>query len=74
MRGWIREFGMAARAPGAFARLLAHPSFRWGFLLFAIVVGCAVFAYWLAPHDPFRNNFRDPQRRGIDEFAPGSNY
>jgi peptide/nickel transport system permease protein len=48
----------ARQAPGALARLLAHPSFRWGLLLFALVVGCAVFADWLAPFDPLRNNFR----------------
>lgn len=63
---------MAARAPGAFARLLAHPSFRWGFLLFAIVVGCAVFAYWLAPHDPFRNNFRTRFRAPDETFWLGT--
>ena len=46
------------KPPGALARLLAHPSFRWGFLLFALVVLSAVFAAWLAPFDPMRNNFR----------------
>ncbi|MGG5891041.1 ABC transporter permease [Falsiroseomonas sp. HC035] len=46
------------KPPGALARLLAHPSFRWGFLLFALVVISAVFASWLAPFDPMRNNFR----------------
>lgn len=46
------------KPPGALARLLAHPSFRWGFLLFALVVLSAVFATWLAPFDPMRNNFR----------------
>ncbi|MGK7870286.1 ABC transporter permease [Falsiroseomonas sp. E2-1-a20] len=46
------------KPPGALARLLAHPSFRWGFLLFALVVLSAVFASWLAPFDPMRNNFR----------------
>ena len=46
------------RAPGALARLLAHPSFRWGLLLFALVVACAALADWLAPFDPLRNNFR----------------
>ncbi len=46
------------KPPGAFARLLAHPSFRWGFVLFGLVVASAVFAAWLAPYDPMRNNFR----------------
>jgi peptide/nickel transport system permease protein len=46
------------KPPGALARLLAHPSFRWGFLLFALVVLSAIFASWLAPFDPMRNNFR----------------
>ncbi len=46
------------KPPGAFARLLAHPSFRWGLVLFGLVVASAVFAAWLAPYDPMRNNFR----------------
>ena len=63
---------MAVKAPGAFARLLAHPSFRWGFLLFATVVACAVFAHWLAPHDPFRNNFRTRFRAPDETFWLGT--
>jgi peptide/nickel transport system permease protein len=47
-----------ARPAGAAARLLAHPSFRWGLALFALVALCGVFAAWLAPFDPLRNNFR----------------
>jgi peptide/nickel transport system permease protein len=46
------------RPPGALARLLAHPSFRWGLLLFGAVAVCGLLAAWLAPHDPLRNNFR----------------
>ncbi len=47
-----------ARPPGALARLLAHPSFRWGVLLFGAVAVCGLLAAWLAPFDPLRNNFR----------------
>jgi peptide/nickel transport system permease protein len=47
-----------AKPPGALGRLLAHPSFRWGLLLFGAVALCGLFAAWLAPHDPLRNNFR----------------
>ncbi|PWS38164.1 peptide ABC transporter permease [Falsiroseomonas bella] len=46
------------KAPGALARLLAHPSFRWGLLLFGAVAVCGLLADWLAPYDPLRNNFR----------------
>ena len=47
-----------AKPPGALARLLAHPSFRWGLLLFGVVAVCGLLADWLAPFDPLRNNFR----------------
>jgi peptide/nickel transport system permease protein len=47
-----------ASPPGALARLLAHPSFRWGLLLFGAVALCGLLADWLAPFDPLRNNFR----------------
>jgi len=47
-----------AKPPGALARLLAHPSFRWGLLLFGLVAVCGLLAHWLAPFDPIRNNFR----------------
>jgi len=47
-----------AKPPGALARLLAHPSFRWGLLLFGVVAICGLLAGWLAPFDPLRNNFR----------------
>lgn len=63
---------MAARAPGALSRLVAHPSFRWGALLFGIIVLCAVFAWWLAPHDPFRNNFRTRFRAPDETFWLGT--
>ncbi len=46
------------RPPGALARLLAHPSFRWGLLLFGAVALCGALAAWLSPFDPLRNNFR----------------
>ncbi len=60
------------KAPGAFARLVAHPSFRWGLLLFGLVVFCAVFAWWLAPHDPLRNNFRTRFRAPDETFWLGT--
>jgi peptide/nickel transport system permease protein len=46
------------KPPGAVARLLAHPSFRWGLVLFGLVVLAGVLAAWIAPFDPLRNNFR----------------
>jgi peptide/nickel transport system permease protein len=49
---------VAAVAPSAGSRLWAHQSFRLGLLLFGGVLFCAVFADWLAPYDPVRNNFR----------------
>jgi peptide/nickel transport system permease protein len=60
------------RPPGAFARLLAHPSFRWGILLFGVVVLCAVFAHWIAPFDPLRNNFRTRFQPPGDTFWLGT--
>ncbi len=50
------------RPPGAIARLFAHPSFRWGLLLFGAVAVCGLLAAWLAPFDPVRNNFRTRMR------------
>jgi len=49
---------MARAEPGALARLLAHPSFRWGAVLFGAVALCGLLAAWIAPFDPLRNNFR----------------
>lgn len=46
------------KPPGALSRLFAHPSFRWGLLLFGLVALCGILAAWLAPFDPLRNNFR----------------
>jgi len=46
------------KPPGALSRLFAHPSFRWGLLLFGVVALCGLLAAWLAPFDPLRNNFR----------------
>jgi peptide/nickel transport system permease protein len=46
------------KPPGAVARLLAHPSFRWGLVLFGLVVLAGLLAAWIAPFDPLRNNFR----------------
>jgi len=46
------------KPPGAVARLLAHPSFRLGLLLFGVIALAGLLATWLAPHDPLRNNFR----------------
>lgn len=63
---------MAAEAPGAVSRLFAHPSFRWGLLLFGAVVLCGVFAWWIAPHDPFRNNFRTRFRAPDETFWLGT--
>lgn len=49
---------VARRVPGTWSRLLAHPSFRWGLMLFALVALCGLLAAWIAPYDPLRNNFR----------------
>jgi peptide/nickel transport system permease protein len=48
----------AKRVLGTWSRLLAHPSFRWGLFLFALVALCGLLAAWVAPYDPLRNNFR----------------
>jgi peptide/nickel transport system permease protein len=44
--------------PSALRRLWAHPSFRLGLLLVGTILLAGLFADWLAPHDPLRNNFR----------------
>ena len=54
----VAEAVAVAAAPSAASRLWAHRSFRLGLLLFGLVLACAVFADWLAPYDPVRNNFR----------------
>lgn len=62
--------------PGALRRLLAHPSFHWGFCLFALVALAGLLAVWIAPFDPLRNNFRarfqppgSPHWLGTDRFG-----
>jgi peptide/nickel transport system permease protein len=50
--------GARKKPPGALSRLFAHPSFRWGLLLFGVVALGGLLAFWLAPFDPLRNNFR----------------
>ena len=60
------------RAPGALARLVAHPSFRWGLLLFGAVALCGLLAAWLAPFDPIRNNFRTRFRAPDEMFWFGT--
>ncbi|MCC7282332.1 MAG: ABC transporter permease [Acetobacteraceae bacterium] len=54
----VAEAAVAVAAPSAASRLWAHRSFRLGLLLFGLVLCAAVFADWLAPFDPVRNNFR----------------
>lgn len=48
----------APRAPSVLARALSHRGVLIGLLLFGSVVLVALFADWIAPHDPVRNNFR----------------
>jgi peptide/nickel transport system permease protein len=61
-----------AKPPGALSRLFAHPSFRWGLLLFGAVAICGLLAAWLAPHDPLRNNFRTRFQPPGDVFWLGT--
>jgi peptide/nickel transport system permease protein len=60
------------KAPGALARLFAHPSFRWGLLLFGLVAVAGLLAAWLAPFDPLRNNFRTRFRAPDEMFWFGT--
>lgn len=57
---------------GALRRLLEHPSFRWGLLLFGTVALCGLLADWLAPFDPVRNNFRTRFRPPDETFWLGT--
>jgi peptide/nickel transport system permease protein len=61
-----------AKPPGALSRLFAHPSFRWGLLLFGAVAICGLLAAWLAPFDPLRNNFRTRLRPPDEMFWFGT--
>src|SRR5258708_22351725 len=38
--------------------LLARRAFLIGALLVGVITLAAIFAFWLAPHDPVRNNYR----------------
>lgn len=52
---------VAAQAPrraGVVARALGHRGVLIGLTLFGAIVLIALFADWIAPHDPVRNNFR----------------
>jgi len=40
-------------------RLLSHGSFRTGLVLFSIIVLMSIFASWLAPFDPNKNDYRN---------------
>lgn len=48
----------APRRSGVLARALGHRGVLIGLALFGAVVLVALFADWIAPHDPVRNNFR----------------
>ena len=42
-----------APLPGTFSRILREPRAVAGGLFIAFLIGCAVFAPLIAPHDPF---------------------
>jgi len=48
----------APRQAGVLARALGHRGVMIGLVLFGAVVFVALFADWIAPHDPVQNNFR----------------
>ena len=48
----------APKRAGVVARALGHRGVLIGLALFGAVVLVALFADWIAPHDPVRNNFR----------------
>ncbi|WP_144184294.1 ABC transporter permease [Elioraea rosea] len=48
----------APRRAGVVVRALGHRGVLIGLALFGAVVLIALFADWIAPHDPVRNNFR----------------
>jgi peptide/nickel transport system permease protein len=50
--------GSAPRRAGVVARALGHRGVLIGLTLFGAIVLVALFADWIAPHDPVRNNFR----------------
>ncbi|WP_291296622.1 ABC transporter permease [Elioraea sp.] len=50
--------GAAPRRVGVVARALGHRGVLIGLTLFGAIVLVALFADWIAPHDPVRNNFR----------------
>lgn len=50
--------GSAPRRAGVVARALGHRGVLIGLTLFGAIVLIALFADWIAPHDPVRNNFR----------------
>jgi peptide/nickel transport system permease protein len=60
------------RPSGAVARLLAHPSFRLGLVLFGLIALAGLLAAWIAPFDPVRNNFRVRFRAPDETFLFGT--
>ncbi|WP_270935144.1 ABC transporter permease [Falsiroseomonas oryzae] len=70
--GAVAPAARRRRPPGALSRLVAHPSFRWGLLLFGAVALCGLLAAWLAPFDPLRNNFRTRFRPPDEVFWFGT--
>jgi len=70
------RIGPARKPAGVLARLFRHRLFVSGLVLFGLMLAMALFADWLAPHDPIlvraRNRFRPPDLVhpfGTDNFG-----
>lgn len=51
---------MSRAAPPLAARLARNPRVLLGVMVFAVLLACALFAPWLAPHDPLAQDFMAP--------------
>lgn len=51
---------MSRAAPPLAARLARNPRVLLGVMVFTVLLACALFAPWLAPHDPLAQDFMAP--------------
>ena len=63
----------ARRAEGAFARLRRRPAALAGMAIVVLIVGAALLAPWIAPFDPFAQNFDGLTLEGAP-LPPGGAY